>query len=894
MLFGLSSAAVLSVAIAAFAAGDLTGRLGPVVSTNANGRHRTPAGRMTTVGNFPSGSALTPDGTALWAVDSGHGRDDVQVVDVASGRVRQVLPLPGAYGAIAFAPDGRTAYVSGEPLGSSHPQGKTVANNGDAVHVFRLDRDGTATEVAPIRLPVTSGGSAQQEDANPASIVFTPPGPGPSSGLGWPIGLAVSPNQRTLTVALNQADQVAIVDLRTHTVRLVKVGKYPYGVVSDDRTAWVGNEYDGTISSVDLKSGTVAMTTGVGGQNAHPEGLLLSGSDLYVAVTNRDRVVRMSTRTRRVTAAWSVGRAAGVGTAPVALAVGGTRLYVADAGEDAVAVLDYRTGRMLGRIPTAAYPTGIAVSRTGSVVWTAAKGLGAGPNPTYGQHFADSEAAPYGSYVPDMLLGRVGVLPVPTPGQLRKYTSQSDAQVRPADLGPASIDTAVQGAGGGPSQQIKHVFYVVRENRTYDQIFGRERRGDGDPALELFGDNGTAGPSGGITPNAHALARRFPLLDHVYADSEVSIDGHVITSGAYATDFDLRSLHANYSGRGRVANLGQSPVTLPPNDFLFDQAVRQGISFRNYGEYSAGNLPAGNDGRSTYRQSAAGTATGYPLFFGCEAAPNAVDRDAVCASDSGTLGAPLRPASSRFDFFQSQFRAQLSAGAVPALTYLTLPNDHTDGVKRGYPTPSALVADNDLGLGQLVDLISHSSIWSSSAIFVVEDDTQDGADHVDAHRMPAFLISPWTKTGAVVHTRYDQLSAIRTIELMLGLHPLSLGDGLAEPMYDAFRPTSTGPDLRPYNAIAPAHDLTDVNLTTVPGLEGQLPYEERDLVPQALFDAALWHAVYGPQAVPPPPGAGSSPAEHERATRTRQAWLLGIDPGQWLRSSASRRNDSDR
>jgi len=211
-----------------------------------------------------------------------------------------------------------------------------------------------------------------------------------------------------------------------------------------------------------------------------------------------------------------------------------------------------------------------------------------------------------------------------------------------------------------------------------------------------------------------------------------------------------------------------------------------------------------------------------------------------------------------------------------------LPNDHTDGGKKGFPTPASLVADNDLGLGQLVDLVSHSSIWRSSAIVVVEDDTQDGADHVDAHRMPAFLISPWTRTGAVVHTRYDQLSAIRTIELMLGLKPLSLGDGLAEPMYDAFRPASAGPDLRPYSAIAPAHPLDELNLTTAPGLEGRLPYEERDVVPQSLFDVALWHSIYGPHA--PAPGPGASAAERERATQAQAAWQHGQDPAAWLRT----------
>jgi hypothetical protein len=208
------------------------------------------------------------------------------------------------------------------------------------------------------------------------------------------------------------------------------------------------------------------------------------------------------------------------------------------------------------------------------------------------------------------------------------------------------------------------------------------------------------------------------------------------------------------------------------------------------------------------------------------------------------------------------------------LTYITLPNDHTNGVRQGYPTPRALVADNDYGLGQLVDLISHSSIWGSSAIFVMEDDSQDGADHVDAHRMPAFVISPWARHGAVVHDRYDQLSMLRSAELILGLHPLGLNDGLATPMYDAF---TTKPDLRPYDAVAPQQSLTERTAAAPAGIDAALPYDELDAVPQRLFDRALWRSVYGPRSTPPPPGPDASPAERDRALMALAAFRAGQD-----------------
>jgi DNA-binding beta-propeller fold protein YncE len=883
--------AVFAVALlASAAAGNGAGaprrtqrsEVGPAFQITANGRHLQPAGKLTRVGDFPTGGALTRDGRFYWAVDAGHGHNDVQIVHVASGRVVQVLPLPGAYGGIVFSPDGATAYVAGEPRGNITPTGPTKADAGDAVHVFSVrPSNGRAVERTPIQLPPTSGGTAQTTEGG---------------RLGWPEGMSVTRDGSKLLVALNQADALAVVDLvgAAHTTRLVRVGKFPYGVVAnvDNNTAFVSNELDGTVSVVDLAKGVVVASIGVGGARgdleAHPEGLLVDARRqlVFVAVTNRDLVAVIDIATRAVLGYVSVGRKEGIGTAPLALAESpdGRRLYVADSGEDALAVIGLPIHsrkasdfRLIGRLPTAAYPSAVAVSRDGHrLVWLAAKGLGAGPNPEYAVNFANSEAAPYGSYVPDKLLGYVGVLRQPSTSELRRLTARADAQVRPANWTSAPAGTPVVGPNGGPSQQIKHVFYVVRENRTYDQIFGSEPRGAGDPKLEVVDDNGKPGPAGGVTPNAHALARRFPLLDHVFADSEVSTDGHVISASAYAIDFVQKALHADYAGRGRVNGAGQFPETYPPNAFVFDQAARQDTSFQNFGEFSAGLV---NDGRPTFAQSRAGQDFGYPFHFGCDGtAPS------TCSTDSGHPGQLGDPKASRFDHFQQRFGQWLVGGDhVPSFVYLTLPNDHTNGVSPGKPTPKALIADNDLGLGQLVQLISHSSIWHDSAIFVIEDDSQDGADHIDAHRMPAFVISPYAKAGAVVHTRYDQYSALRTAELMLGLHPLALTDSLATPMYDAF--TST-PDLRAFDAIQPEQSLTERNparaatrLTaawtpTLPAgsagadarnLALALPFDKVDLVPQELSDQVLWHSVYGWGSTAPGPGPGASPDEQHRA-----------------------------
>ena len=874
-----TAAAVLAVAVVGAATPAATAHIFDAAAHRAApgvvlplGRRLSPAGRITAVGNFPTGGALTPDGRQYWAVDSGHGHDDVRVLDVADGRVLQTLPLPGAYGGVAFAPDGRTAYVSGEPKGSTVPGDSAVATGGDAVHVFAVQAGtGQAVEQAPIILPRTQGGTAQRRAGDPALF----PGPGPSKALGWPQGVAVTPDGRTLVVAMNQADEVVVIDRATGTARLVPVGAYPVDVRVSNSRAYVSNEYSGTISEVDLAAGKVVGTVGVGGPlgdaNAHPEGMVLDQARhrLYVAVTNHDLVAAVNTDTDTVTGYTSVARGQNLGTQPVALALDprGDRLYAADAGEDAVAVLSLRSGKptLVGRVPTAAYPSAVAVTGHHQLLWLSAQGDGPGPNPGYGEHWANSGAAPYGTYVPDRLIGQVGVLPVPNDEQLARYSATADKAVTPANAQAAPAGTPLVGPDGGPSRKIKHVFYIVRENRTYDQVFGTDPRGNGDPKLELLDDNGVPGPAGGVTPNAHALARQFPLMDHVLADSQVSIDGHVITSSGYATNFVEKGLHPAYSGRGRVTGFGQYPESFPPRDFIFDQAARQHVPFINDGENSAGVRPESNDGRPTYPAVTAGTDTTWPGRFSCDFTPCKVPTS--WNTDYGTIGAAGTDTSgSRFDHFQAQLNKEISAGAVPAFNYLTLPNDHTNGTKPGFPTPKATIADNDYGLGQVVDLISHSAIWKDSAIFVVEDDTQDGGDHVDAHRMPAFAISPYARHGAVVHTRYDQESVLRTAELILGLKPLSLFDATATPMYDAF---TSQPDLTPYMAIKPEQDLTSLNSAAAPDskLSSAMPFGKVDAVPQEISDQILWHSVYGQGSTPPSPGPNASPAEHARAVQ---------------------------
>jgi DNA-binding beta-propeller fold protein YncE len=999
------AAAFLVAAVALPAAGVAQDTPSPSTPLTVAGRKLEPAGRMTPVGSFPTGGALTPDGRFYWSVDAGRGSTAVRIVDVATGAVKQALPIPGGYVGIAFAPDGRHAYVSGVPADGDFGKGLKGAS-GDVIHVFDVDpASGNASEANPIPLPDARDGAAAQDELPAASNVNS-----------WPEGLDVSGDGKYLVVALGQADQVAIIELATRKATLANVGRYPYGVALDPHRprAYVTNERDGTLSAIEIPSGRPLGTIEVGGARgaayAHPQGIVTDPvrDRVYVAVTDRDLVAVVNTNPLKLERYVDVGRqGAPLGTAPVAPAVSpaGDTLYVATAGADSIVAIAlerrpaaganahtvyhprsvtkikryrvlalqarkklkrmrlarrlrylrrtylygwkkracggpsltqdiaYRTAvlrairlrekalkrrqsrkkadrafatrvasaqrklppisrcaapgyvpnapafSILGRVPTAGYPTDTEVTRDGkTLVWLAAKGLGTGPNTG-----ADSD-------ISRLTTGQVGVLARPTDRQLGPLTTSADRALVPTNFTGPPSGTPIVGPGGGASDKIKYVFYVVRENRTYDQIFGSDPRGRSNPSLQVFDDNGVPGPTGGVTPNAHALSRKFSLLDGVFANSEESTTGHKITAGGYANDYTQRYINAK---RGRKGNPDIFPIGIPPNAFVFDQAVRQGVPFHVYGELGAGNQPFANDGRPTYQGVLDNTDPSYPSqvqgtcrpFGQTPNLPNPVR----CTADSGTVGTTAGPpnSQSRINVFQSEFQQQVAAGTVPRFNYLILFNDHTDGTTPGTYTPKANVADNDLALGQLVQLVSQSPIWAQSAIFVVEDDSQDGIDSVDAHRIPALVISPWAKRGGVtISTRYDHYSFLRTAEMISGLAPLSLNDALATPLYDAFISGGEQPDVEGtrYTAIQPTQSMTETNPANAPGaaLSKALPWDKVDAVPQRLSDELIWHSVFGAASVPPPAGPNHSPEERDRATGAMRLLRQGKSPRAFL------------
>jgi DNA-binding beta-propeller fold protein YncE len=833
------------------------GRVSIAAHLTVNGRHLMPPGRLVTLGQFPTGGAMTPDGRFYWTVSTGRALNDVRIVSVAAKHphVVQVLPVPGASGGIAVDPTKPLVYVSGLPDSSNTDEKRpgVPGGQGDVIHVFRYDkRRGRAREVGTI--PVPPPASAQPPENFP---------PKTSGRQSWPDRLAISSDGHTLLVPLNLADAAAVVNTSSKAVQYVSTGAFPYGaaILPGNKLGLVSNEGPGTVSVVDLSAASKVKDIQVAANVSHPEAIAVDARRhrAYVAVANEDQVAVIDTSSLSLEKSVSTELPQGPGASPTALAVSadGKRLFVALSAADQLAVYALPTFRLLGRVPTASYPADVQASRR-RLLWIAAKGFGSGANPNGPNPFSTSDnnlLQHPGSAV--LTNGRAGILPYPSLRQLSNDGRVAQRQLQPANYEFAPPQTPLR--PGGP---IKHVFYIVRENRTYDQVLGDDPRGDADPQLTLFGQK--------ITPNFHALVHRFPLLDHVYANSEASIDGHFWTSAAAVSDYVHKNWEENYAGRNRPYDFGVFSITWPGTGFLFDRAQQQGISYFNFGEAIAGTVPlTALDKDNTQAQANlvnqkfANSDLGVAALAPGACYPNdaSIGTDAINQRETYDSSVPsgASPLSeSRFTCFQQRFQQWQLTGSVPSFVYMVLPSDHTAGVNPGSRSPRAMVAENDYGLGQIVDTISHSSIWSSSAIFVIEDDSQDGADHVDAHRMPGAVFSPYAKSGAVIHTRYDMLSFIRSMELILGMRPLSFADAMATPMYDAFQPTPA--NGAPVNAVSPSYPLLERNPNSAydravsRGYRWNLP----DQITQDQFDRILWHAVHGLRSAPPPPGPNAA------------------------------------
>jgi YVTN family beta-propeller protein len=773
--------AIVALAIAGALAGIVSVRAGleapPQVGPAGNdryfvptGAYVAPAGKSIAFFGRPSDLALDP-ARSLLAIKNSHG---IVFVDLRDWRVRQDLPMPPL--PVDFA----------DQLGGNGPAGIVWNRDGTEVwstdsfgwiHGARLGPDGTyrwADRIATGARPTA------------------------------PVGLAWAADGRTLFVALSKDNAIAAVDTVTRRVLFrVPVGNAPFGVLRVGGrlyvTNWAGRRADtgstadssGTPVRVDAATGSassgsvsivdIATKTAIAEIDAglHPSAEIASadGTRVFVADSNGDAITVISTASGRVVRTIDLDGAEPFGRTPTALALSHDRktLYVAEGGADDVAVVDVATGNVRRRIAAGWYPA--AVAAVGSTLYVAdLKGAG-------------SRAKDFHLTLPAATIQQRG-------STLGYNVYDYSGIVQRIDEGAAAgerRERIVPGPEASVLSRFKHVIYIVKENHTYDDYFGDVAAGNGDPRLCAF--------CGKISPNHHALAARFGLFDNFYVNSVLSADGHNWTDEGFASDYVERSL----SGFGRsYPSAGNDAMAYSPKGFIWNAILAHGLSFRDYGEFipdTTAFRPANPSWSDFYEDYRRGThhvawsshvdiaslrpyvATGYPSFA-------------------------LRiPDQVRAAAFLSDLRSFEEQRRMPSLMLLSLPNDHTSGTDPGRPTPRAAAADNDLALGRIVDAVSHSRFWNDTVTFVVEDDCQDGLDHVDGHRTMALVVSAYQQ-GGVHHEFYNQASILRTIELIFGLPPMTRFDASAPPI---IAPFGTAARLEPYDALPNAVPLDELN-----------------------------------------------------------------------------------
>ncbi len=479
-----------------------------------------------------------------------------------------------------------------------------------------------------------------------------------------------------------------------------------------------------------------------------------------------------------------------------------------------------------GFIPTGWYPTAVAVTPDGkNLLVGVGKGNQTKPNPIPAD--ADktkNDRRPY-PYIGTTLSGALSIVPIPDDAALAAYTETvykncpySDKLLSDA---PSPRRTAIPEKVGAPSP-IKHVIYIIKENRTYDQVFGDMPRGNGDPSLVMFGAE--------VTPNHHKLAEEYVLLDNLYCNGHVSADGHPWSTMAYNTDYVARNWALTYSGRAGVEDDDDDDLRKAPSGYLWDSCAKAGLSYRSYGEY--GKRVSQLDGPARMEGSVPGLVGHMSPEFGV--GTNGKNRD-----------------TDRVEIFLKEFRAYEKDGNLPRFIVMSLGEDHTTGTSPNTFTPRACVASNDLALGRLVEAVTQSKFWPETAIFVIEDDAQNGPDHVDAHRTVGLVVSPYCRRGALDSTQYSTVSMIRTMELILGLPPLSQYDAAATPMFASFTDQL---DARPYVHLPARIDLNVKNTALAYGAERSraMDFSEYDRIDDFELNEILWHAVKGPNAPQPP------------------------------------------
>lgn len=803
----------------------------------------SPAGRQLIVGGRPTDVALSPDGKWLAVLNV----SEVQLVDLATDKIISHVAIRGAsFKGIVFAPDGKRVYASTMKSG---------------IAVLKVSKDGKLEAVKSIELQVKRARHA---------------------GNSLPVGLAISADGKTLFAALNLKNSLAEIDLASGEVkREIPAGNAPYDVVVVRGQAYVSNwagrmptgesktgpsgvappvrvdpvrniANDGSVSVVDLASGRQVAQIVVG---LHPSGMIATPDGKHVVVANAssDTLSVIDTSSHKVIETISTKPAEKLpfGSAPNALAISrdGQHLYASNGTNNSIAFVEFAPpySQLLGCVPTGWYPAGLALDPARGALYVAnLKGVGSRGRSWEGQRKVNGNVV-FGYNSHDKQ-GTLSLINLPSDKELADQTQivltnnrfkeieNSFAPVR-ANVLPRPVPER----HGEPSV-FKHVVYIIKENRTYDQILGDVKKGEGDPSLCIFGQE--------VTPNIHKLVDEFVLLDNFNCSGVCSADGHQWTDEAYVTDY----LEKAFGGWPRSYPYpGSDAMAYAPSGFLWDNVLAKNKTLRIFGEFTTAEMRWKDRKRP-----------GEPKFLDLyrDVVQNKKQVDVIVKAGIKTIEPYLCPTAAGFSNkfpdvhraaqFIDELHGYEKKGELPNLLMMILPNDHTSGTRPGMPCPESAVADNDVSLGRIVEAVSHSKFWPETCIFVVEDDPQMGFDHIDGHRTVALVISPYTRRKVVDSTNFNQTSMVRTIELILGLPPMNQIDASATPMSSCFMekanltPYSAVPNLIPLDRLNP--EMTEVKEARARHWAKEsvkMNLDEADKADENTFNRVLWHAIRG-------------------------------------------------
>jgi WD40 repeat protein len=764
-----------------------------------NGWSLRPAGKQVALGDFPVNLALHPSGNWLAVLHAGSGDHEIVLVNLKRQKIVSRVIIDQAFYGLCFSPDGKQLYASGGEF--------------EIVHAYDF-ADGLLSRHREIKIV------DPKEKFIPAGLAFD--GRGTSLAVAGPWGDAV---------AILRPDA-------TDSPKKVALGKesFPFACLfdKDGVRLFVSLWNKAGIAVIDTRTNEVTATWPT---ESHPTEMVLSpdGKTLFVACANSTKVSVIDATNGKglQTISCSLYPALPKGNTPNSLCLtpDGKMLFVANADNNNLAVFNVAEpgqAKPLGFIPVGWYPTSVRYN-PGEKRLYVANGKGdrsfanpQGPNPNLPAGLQSMR-----EYIAQLMRGTLGIIDLPDPDKMATYSKDAyGCSPLKADLGvtaPRPEDSPIPGKPGDKSP-IKNVIYIIKENRTYDQVFGDVKEGNGDPALCLFPEK--------VTPNHHKLAREFVLLDNLYCDGEVSADGHEWSMGAYATDFVEKVWPLGYRPNPMkkigYPSEGSYPIATPAGGYIWDRCAEAKVTYRSYGEWIENAKKVGEPGKARAK-----ALEGHfdPMFRGFDL--NYTDQK-------------------RADRFIEELKGFEEKGEMPHLVILRLPNDHTSGTKVGSPTPTAYVADNDLALGRVVEAVSRSKFWKETAIFVVEDDAQNGPDHVDAHRTVALVVSPWTRRKYVDSTMYSTASLLRTMELILGLKPMSQFDAAARPMYQSFRGKA---DETLFLHVVPEVNLAEKNTRTAWGakLSEKFDLTKEDAADDLLFNEVIWRSVKGANSPMPPP-----------------------------------------